>query len=447
MGTINWIFTMWTGSLTVIFSFLVMTSGEFWLPRSLGSFYLKDAAFVEAYHTRPLNASALYISTFNPIALFIHDPVYRIPSPGKLLDTVETWGEHLEKLGGSNTAYWPNEPLEIPLEVSGFQGIVQTSGFLVPGKKSGQLEVYNEENYQGPWNVASKSNIDWSYHWLIWHDVDDDGLLDIMTARFHVSLFGQTNSQFVWLKNPGHLGPDGTGWQGWEQFVLIENGPDVVVSMHYLDYQGTTYSVIVTGELWTERVMLYYVEDVPGAWSDSSNIKSVVVDENCGLIFETNAYDLNSDGKLELVSSSIKDQVGNLFVYLMPEDWMNSKWERKILASDFKPSSDSMQNAMSPGKFKIFYPSRDYESRKNEDGSPLKPWISLSGDDDGKHYLLFPESEDKDNWNYDLHLLIDTNGDTAGTMAIADLDGDGFQELISAGYSSNTVYVHTFKHW
>ena len=52
----------------------------------------------------------------------------------------------------------------------------------------------------------------------------------------------------------------------------------------------------VSGELWTERVMLYYVEDVPGAWSDSSNIKSVVVDENCGLIFETNAYDLNSDG-------------------------------------------------------------------------------------------------------------------------------------------------------
>ena len=56
-------------------------------------------------------------SFFFAVALFIHDPVYRIPSPGKLLDTVETWGEHLEKLGGSNTAYWPNEPLEIPLEV------------------------------------------------------------------------------------------------------------------------------------------------------------------------------------------------------------------------------------------------------------------------------------------------------------------------------------------
>ena len=36
-------------------------------------------------------------------------------------------------------------------------------------------------------------------------------------------------------------------------------------------------------------------------------------------------------------------------------------------------------------------------------------------------------------------------GDTSGTMAIADLDGDGFMELISAGYSANIVYVHTFK--
>jgi len=35
-------------------------------------------------------------------------------------------------------------------------------------------------------------------------------------------------------------------------------------------------------------------------------------------------------------------------------------------------------------------------------------------------------------------------GDTSGTMALADLDGDGFIELVSAGYSANKVYVHTF---
>ena len=33
---------------------------------------------------------------------------------------------------------------------------------------------------------------------------------------------------------------------------------------------------------------------------------------------------------------------------------------------------------------------------------------------------------------------------TSGTMAIADLDGDGFFEIVSAGYTAGKVYVHTF---
>jgi hypothetical protein len=44
------------------------------------------------------------------------------------------------------------------------------------------------------------------------------------------------------------LKPDGTGWTGWEQHVLIENGPDVHVTMHTLENQGQNYSVIVTGK-------------------------------------------------------------------------------------------------------------------------------------------------------------------------------------------------------
>lgn len=52
------------------------------------------------------------------VALYIHDPVYRLASPGKFLDTVETWGEGLQKLGLANTAYWPNQVVEVPTEVS-----------------------------------------------------------------------------------------------------------------------------------------------------------------------------------------------------------------------------------------------------------------------------------------------------------------------------------------
>ena len=38
------------------------------------------------------------------------------------------------------------------------------------------------------------------------------------------------------------------GWTGWEQHVLIENGPDVHVTMHTIEDQGQNYSVIVTGK-------------------------------------------------------------------------------------------------------------------------------------------------------------------------------------------------------
>jgi hypothetical protein len=41
----------------------------------------------------------------------------------------------------------------------------------------------------------------------------------------------------------------------------------------------------VAGELWTERVMLYYVDNVAGAWLDKGNIKSVVIDEKPGKAF------------------------------------------------------------------------------------------------------------------------------------------------------------------
>lgn len=42
---------------------------------------------------------------------------------------------------------------------------------------------------------------------------------------------------------------------------------------------------------------MYYVEDEPGAWSNSNNIQSVVIDDECGTPFEANAYDINSDGE------------------------------------------------------------------------------------------------------------------------------------------------------
>ena len=50
----------------------------------------------------------------------------------------------------------------------------------------------------------------------------------------------------------------------------------------------------------------------------------------------------------------------------------------------------------------------DYETQLLENGDKRKPWISLSGDDDGNHYVLYPKTEDKVDWEYDMYLIIET---------------------------------------
>jgi hypothetical protein len=38
----------------------------------------------------------------------------------------------------------------------------------------------------------------------------------------------------------------------------------------------------------------------------------------------------------------------------------------------------------------------------------------VSGDDDGNHYILTPQSEDPNDWFYDKHTFIETNNTVAG---------------------------------
>jgi hypothetical protein len=58
-----------------------------------------------------------------------------------------------------------------------------------------------------------------------------------------VGTLGGTTSELAWLKNPGNLGSDGTGWSDWEQFKLVE-GPDVFFKMEMLVADdGVAYEV------------------------------------------------------------------------------------------------------------------------------------------------------------------------------------------------------------
>ncbi|CAG2059885.1 unnamed protein product [Timema podura] len=169
-------------------------------------------------------------------------------------------------------------------------------------------------------------------------------------------------------------------------------------------------------------------------------VKTVVVDDTPGQTFDVYLVDLNRDGRDEILLTAFDKKFGNVHVYEIPDDFRTQKFNRKTIATGFVPNALKGE-AMTPGSAQVFYTSLTHER------SGLKPYILLSGDDDGKHYILVPRSQSKVDWTYDTILLEDTFGDTAGASLAADLDGDGFTEIIAAGYSAGKVYVYSYSPW
>ena len=73
-----------------------------------------------------------------------------------------------------------------------------------------------------------------------------------------------------------------------------------------------------------------------------------------------------------------------------------------------------------------------------------RPNILVSGDDDGRAYILEPLSSDPTNWNYKKNTIFDAGSGTVGQMAFADVDGDGYNDIFIPSYNQATVHVYTF---
>lgn len=427
------------------------------MPRLLGTFKIDHPAYIEVFNKTEKSDKYsenfyMIITTFNPLGLLSHDTVYSIDAPGKYLDEVndESWQNITKRLGKTSTSYWPNYPVRLPSEVANFDGILVTSGFIPPGKQTGKLEVYNLDQDTGPWDVSELSHEakTWSYHWVHWIDINNDGLLDILTARFHVPfLIGETEKQVLWFKNPGHLTPNNAHneWRNWEYRILIEDGPDTTFELRDYTLEETNYKVLMSAELFNSRLTLYFVkDDKPNPWMDPDAISMIQIDEfPNGLPYQATFLDINADGKEEIIVSNYdtEAEVGYLIAYILNDsgNWKDPvNWQKVVLMDSFHANKDFFnKKTMSPGKQRTFYP-------KTTMGPPQKPLISLSGDDDGNHYILTPKSENKDDFRYDIHTLIETGDTTCGTQAIEDLDGDGYVEIVSSGFSIGKVFIHTF---
>ncbi|XP_050739301.1 uncharacterized protein LOC127009866 [Eriocheir sinensis] len=413
-----------------------------WQARSLGTTPLRHAAFMEAYFSEDTSLEyvdrwTIYVSTFDSVGGL--DEVYRVRAPGRYMDPAQ-WNVELMDL----SAYWPNNPDYLPSSVAGAEGVIWTSGFLVPGKGDGMLQMYDttQDSVPPAVDIASLDNQEWSYHRVVWKDMDLDGDLDALTARFDMDDQGGISSEFLWLEN------EGNGFVGgWPQHLLAINGPDISFALVTLTAGGRTYKdCIVMGEFFNQKMTIYWTESEDGSWTDTSLVKSRLISEDCGQVFDVLVDDFNRDGVLEFLATEFnKDTgIGQVTMYFFPDDFRTDPFTSFKIADNFIPNPAIGSENMSPGSPKAYYPNAEFAAGVAEDGLPHKPYILLSGDDDGRIYVLFPNSDLRDDWLYEKHILLDTEKTTIGKMAHGDFNGDGYEEVAVAGYSIGQLYLYTY---
>jgi len=277
--------------------------------------------------------------------------------------------------------------------------------------------------------------------------MDGDGDLDALTARFHQPLTGNTHTQLAYLENPGLLLSETPAGFSWNQHVLHDSqvngnkGPDVHFRNFQLESRGTVFDCILAAEFWNEQLALYYTST---GWANWNQVRRIPLDITLGQSFDVYVDDFNRDGKIDLLATAYNHTLGNVFVWEIPEDFRNGTFVKHTLADGFKANFIIGGQSMTPGSPKPFYPSKAYETEL-VNGRQRKPYILVSGDDDGRHYVLEPNSEDPKDWTYTKHILVDTEKTTSGKFAAVDLDGDGYTEIIAAGYSAGQIYVFTYK--
>lgn len=414
------------------------------LPRQVGSLNFKLPAFAEIHESADqsvpyVDRLTLYVSTFNPFAFLQNDPVYFMRSPGRHLYNLTEWP--LTRL--ANSAVWPNSPDDLPSGVvPGYEGVIWSSGFLVPTKTKGRLEIFNmnaEDPTKTCINIASKDTKDYAYHRVLWKDMDGDGDMDAVTARFHNA---NKEQSFAWMENPGEA------VDGWTQHEIYTNGPDVNFVNLQLQSNGVDMDCFLTAELWHLRTAIYCIRTgVAGGWTNPENVQMRVIDDTVGQAFDVLVDDLNNDGRVDLLLTAFNNSrhvmTGNVLVYEIPDDIFEGQWVRHVIADGFKPAIGN--NKMSPGAPKTFYPSDAY-ANEMVDSKPHRKWIAVSGDDDGHAYVLRPRSDATDDWSpYEKSVIVSSGGETVGTLAIGDMDADGYTDMIISGYSANKLFVYTYK--
>jgi hypothetical protein len=405
----NFIKSLKTGVLATLGLSTIAAADSNFTINKINEINATKPAFLFNYVNQTTGYHDLFISSFGP---FRSGSIYKINEINGQMTNSEV---NIEQ--AVTDLKWPNEISEVPSDIFGANTYAVADGFLVPGKGTGSVTIFNTEN-----NISFKVTKDKSgffYHRVIWHDMNGDGLLDLITARGKKPMIGRAQGELVWLEQP-----TGNKTEAWKEH-LIAKGPDVHFRIR--DLNGDGQIEIVASEFFHKKLTLIEFKD--GEWQRH------IIDDTLGSAFDLDFDDINNDGKIDLlVTNHEGDKNAAVFGYEIPED-IYSNWTRHTLFSGFVTKQRGVGQA-SPGEAMAVHPDLN-----NKDSKPV---ILVSGDGSQHAHILTPVSEDPNNWEYTEKAFLNA-GCTVGKMAVNDVNNDGLLEIFVPAYDNDKIHVFSFS--